>query len=130
MKAEAKDVNGEATNEGPPTKKRRAPTKAKDPNATPNKRAKKNAKGDAAVTAPAPDGTKEDAAEDSAAANSQLDGNLASPTTSIFGDGGAKVKTEEQIDEDEPFDEEEQKIADEGLAEVAGILNLDSQTVA
>lgn len=120
--ANADEVNVDAI----PTKKRRAPTKPKDPNATPaTKRAKKNAKGDATVTAAAP--PDDDAAEDSAAANTQLDGEAASPQTSIFGDGPNKVKTEQQAEDDEVFDAEDQAIVDEGLKD---IFTQNSQTVA
>jgi hypothetical protein len=96
-----------------PTKKRRGPNKPKDPNAPPAKRAKKNAKSDAPVAAAAPpDGAID---EDSAAANALTDGIAESPLTSFFGDGNARIKTEDQQADDVPLDEEEQKMVKEGL---------------
>jgi len=60
-------------------------------------------KSEAAVTA-------DESAEDSAAANSQFDGN-----GSLFRDGPGAIKTEDHATEDLPFTEKGQKILNEEL---------------
>ena len=118
--APADNVGGEEeahddgiTNESPvKPKRKRGPNKPKDPNAPPTaKRAKKNANADASAI------KTEGSPDDTAAANSQLQGN--GNATSLFGDGVKPVKSEvndgDDEEEDRVFTAEEQKLADEKL---------------
>ncbi|KAK4692529.1 hypothetical protein P7C71_g4695, partial [Lecanoromycetidae sp. Uapishka_2] len=91
----------------PKKKRTRGPNKVKDPNAPVSKRAKKNAKGDVTAAAATPNGVNDEAVEDSPAVKGEA--------ASLFGDGTNKIKTEQELEDDEILDEDDQKYVDEQL---------------
>lgn len=102
------DANGDT----PTPKRKRGPTKPKDPNATPTKRAKKGA--NAGTTT----GMNNAAADNNDTANTHINEDETAAQTngggSVFG-GYDTVKKEEEEHVDHPFDVEEQEMVDDAL---------------